>query len=86
MASTPAPPTDAPAAPQTPETEILIEEFKSGPVLAMEIAASRDERHLSSSVVSLAVQDDQWSFTPPISPTTGASRLKRGSYRYLRGT
>lgn len=65
-----------------PETEILIEEVASGP---LEIP-HRDERHLSSSVVSLAVQDDQWLFAPPPgSPRTGASRIKRGEYRYLRG-
>lgn len=67
--------------PSSPETEIHIEELASGP---MEIQ-KRDERHLSSSVVSLAVQDDQWSFTPPVSPRTGESLLKPGKYRYLRG-
>ncbi|GAB9475869.1 hypothetical protein Gpo141_00012945 [Globisporangium polare] len=85
MAPTTTAPTDAPQEEaQQPETEIHIDEVKSVGSMMLEIAP-RDERHLSSSVASLAVQDDQWSFTPPISPTTGASRVKRGSYRYLRG-
>ncbi|KAF1334489.1 Protein required for meiotic chromosome segregation, partial [Globisporangium splendens] len=72
--------------PSNPETEIhIIEELASEPLLN-EMAAKREERHLSSSVVSLAVQDDQWSFTPPVSPRSGASLLKPGHCRYLRGT
>ena len=43
----------------------------------------QDERELTASV-SIAVQDDAFAFTPPVSPTSG-SFIKPGSYRYLKG-
>ncbi|TYZ64199.1 hypothetical protein PybrP1_005501 [[Pythium] brassicae (nom. inval.)] len=63
---------------QAPETEVLVEEISSAPL----DVPRRDERHLSSSVVSLSVQDEQWAFAAPLSPSHG---LPRGTFRYLRG-
>lgn len=62
------------------DEEIAIE-IKSGPLELHK----RDQRHLSSSVVSLALQDDQWAFAPLVSPTSGNLHVRPGSFRYLKG-
>ncbi|POM75563.1 Hypothetical protein PHPALM_7320 [Phytophthora palmivora] len=46
----------------------------------------RSERHLSAGAMSLALQDDQWTFESPVSSRPGqSSGVQPGTFRYLKG-
>ncbi|OWZ15978.1 hypothetical protein PHMEG_00010288 [Phytophthora megakarya] len=46
----------------------------------------RSERHLSAGAMSLALQDDQWTFESPVSSKPGqSSGVRPGTFRYLKG-
>ncbi|RLN37675.1 hypothetical protein BBJ28_00001908 [Nothophytophthora sp. Chile5] len=63
----------------TPEvTAVQVDECGDRGLLGLQ---ARDERHLSSGVVSLALQDDQWTFESPVSPEPGQPLVRPGCYR-----
>ncbi|RLN95299.1 hypothetical protein BBJ28_00012484 [Nothophytophthora sp. Chile5] len=63
----------------TPEvTAVQVDEYGDRGLLGLQ---ARDERHLSSGVVSLALQDDQWTFESPVSPEPGQPLVRPGCYR-----
>ncbi|KAL4110242.1 hypothetical protein PRIC1_001934 [Phytophthora ramorum] len=56
------------------------------PVPIAGLTQSRSERHLSAGAMSLALQDDQWTFESPVSPLPGQPLVVHpGTYRYLKG-